>query len=105
MKPIGRNFVRLAVVGLLFCILGCAFAGDPHNTGPNGFFSGLWDGTVLIWSIIMAIFTKVTIVEHYNSGWPYHLGLAIGAFAFSYNIGLVLGVISVGLYIFHSLPA
>lgn len=46
---------------------------------PAGFFAGLWHGIIAFFTLILSIFTKVTMYESYNTGFWYDLGFYLGA--------------------------
>lgn len=88
------------VVLISLMVTGCHFVGDPSaSTEVAGFFSGLWDGSVLLFSVVLTCFTDVQILELNNNGFFYKLGYAVGVLCFAWNIGLTLGLVSLLLYI------
>lgn len=96
-----KNIRLLAIfISLIFAVSGCHFVGDSDSAyGTSGFFAGLWDGAVLIWSIILTCFTDIQILDLRNSGFFYKVGFAVGALSISWNVGVFLGLISLILYI------
>lgn len=87
---------------LVLCLFvtGCHFVGDPSASKEiAGFFSGMWDGAVLLFSVVLTCFTDVQIIELNNNGFFYKVGYAIGVICFAWNIGLTLGIVSLLLYI------
>lgn len=92
----------MSVVFLLgLCLLtGCHFVGDASSSQDiAGFFAGLWDGSVLLFSVVLTCFTDVQILDLHNSGFLYKVGYAIGVFCFAWNLGIAAGIISLLLYI------
>ena len=79
---LGKN--RLFLL-LLFCILisaGCAHQPRPEAYDPPGFFSGLFHGFIVLFSLIGSIFMDIRIYAFSNSGFFYDIGFFIGATAF-----------------------
>lgn len=49
---------------------------------PPGFFSGLFHGFLMLFSLIGSVFTDVRVYAFPNGGFWYDLGFVIGASAF-----------------------
>lgn len=91
------RYFYLLLVGLF--LSGCHFVGDPQSTaGESGFWAGLWDGAVMLWAVVLTIFTDVQVLDMQNNGFLYKSGFAIGVFFLSYHVGFVFGLISLILY-------
>ena len=62
---------------VITCLVSCAPSGyEPHEAG---FFSGIWHGIILIFSLIGKLFgADVGIYAEHNSGFFYWLGFIIG---------------------------
>lgn len=45
---------------------------------PAGFFAGFWHGIIAFFTLILSLFTKITMYECYNNGFWYNLGFFIG---------------------------
>ena len=92
----------LTLLAAMLSLVGCHFVGDSEAViGSSGFFAGIWDGTVLIWSIVLTCFTDIQILDLHNSGFFYKVGFAMGSLFLSWNIGLILGFVSL---VFYALP-
>ena len=77
------------VVPLLFIMLlgmlvlaGCANQPPPGAYNPPGFFSGLIQGFLIVFSFLGSIFMDIRIYAFPNSGFFYDLGYLIGAAMF-----------------------
>jgi hypothetical protein len=73
----------------LGCI-SCAHQPDPKSYDPPGFFSGLFHGFIILFSLIGSIFMDIRIYAFPNSGFSYDLGFLIGAIAFLGGAGASL---------------
>lgn len=97
MKMLFQTVFALAVLSLLS---GCHFVGDPEaSLGEPGFFAGLWDAAVLLWSVVLTCFTQIQIVDPQGISFAYKFGFAVGIFMFTWNIGIFFGAISFFLYL------
>ena len=73
-------FVLLLILALGF--ISCAHQPLPESYDPPGFFSGLFHGFIILFSLIGSIFMHIRIYAFPNSGFFYDLGFLIGAAAF-----------------------
>jgi len=73
-------FISLCVTALI--LTACAHQPEPIAYNPPGFFSGLWHGFIILFSLIGSIFTDVRIYSFPNSGGWYDFGFFLGASAF-----------------------
>ena len=84
-----KNIKYFLIISLVLVLLaGCAPGPNTLVKTPNeegsvaGFWSGLWQGFILPFTLIGSIFgAKVNIYEIHNSGLWYNIGFAIGASA------------------------
>jgi hypothetical protein len=76
-----KNFFLLPLVLVLGCI-SCAHQPYPGSYDPPGFFSGLFHGFIILFSLIGSIFMDIRIYAFPNSGFFYDLGFLIGAGGF-----------------------
>lgn len=60
----------------------CAHQPTPAAYDPPGFFSGLWHGFIILFSLIGSIFSDIRIYAFPNSGGWYDFGFCIGVTAF-----------------------
>jgi hypothetical protein len=61
----------------MICVASCAPSG--YERSEAGFFSGIWHGMILIFSIIGKIFgADIGIYAEHNTGFTYWLGFVIG---------------------------
>ena len=86
-----RPHRRFALMALALALSGCArhYSADAVND-PYGFFSGLWHGLILIFSVLINVFSwllglvgipfmeSVQIVGQPNSGFGYWAGFVFG---------------------------
>ena len=94
------NFKYLALF-LISCFVftGCHFVGDSSAAhGAAGLLGGLWDGSVILFSVVMTCFSDVQVIDPNNIGFLYKVGFAIGVLCFAWNVGIFFGIISVLLY-------
>ena len=81
----GRKIVTfplvLAIAAALF-LVACATQPQPDAYDPPGFFSGLFHGFVMLFSLIGSIFTNIRIYNFPNSGGWYDFGYVLGAAMF-----------------------
>ncbi|MBN2056878.1 hypothetical protein JW905_18270 [bacterium] len=73
----------LLVVALIITLLTCASCMPGprsrwNEAKPAGFFAGLWHGIISFFSLILSLFTRVTMYECNNTGFLYNLGYYIG---------------------------
>lgn len=61
---------------------GCANQPPPGAYDPPGFFSGLFHGFFILFSLIGSIFMDIRIYAFPNSGFFYDLGYLIGSATF-----------------------
>jgi hypothetical protein len=73
---------KIATYLLLFvvfttCLTSCAPEG--YETKESGFFSGLWHGFIIVFSLIGKLFgADIGIYAEHNTGFTYWLGFIIG---------------------------
>jgi hypothetical protein len=61
----------------IICISSCAPAGYKSN--ESGFFSGLWHGFIILFSLVGKLFgADIGIYAEHNTGFTYWLGFIIG---------------------------
>ncbi len=60
----------------------CAHQPHPIAFDPPGFFSGLWHGFIILFSLIGSMFTDIRIYAFPNSGGWYDFGFFLGSCAF-----------------------
>jgi len=76
---------RLALTGSLLVMLliaACAHQPAPPGADLPGFFLGLVQGYISLFSLIGSLFFDVRIYAYPNSGWWYDLGFVLGVMAF-----------------------
>ena len=68
------------IVCTLLLIAGCAHHGQAEDyADPYGFFSGIWHGLILPFSVIGFLFTSdVYIMGEPNTGLFYYIGFFLG---------------------------
>jgi hypothetical protein len=64
------------------CLSACATQPHPGAYDPPGFWSGLFHGFTIVFSLIGSLFTDVRIYAFPNSGGWYDFGYVMGASAF-----------------------
>lgn len=72
-----RTTTLLLFIFCIFCLASCA----PKNYTSNeaGFFSGIWHGFILVFSLIGKLFgADIGIYAEHNSGFFYWVGFIIG---------------------------
>ena len=76
MKTKHISFIMILIL-LATCLTSCA---PKHYTGSEyGFFSGIWHGLIVVFSIVGKIFGfDIGIYAENNSGFFYWLGFLIG---------------------------
>ena len=75
----------LTVVLLLVAVALASCAHQPPAVkvfDPPGFFSGLFHGFLILFSLIGSLFTDVRVYAYPNTGFWYDVGYFIGASAF-----------------------
>lgn len=77
-----RNVIfLLTFFALATCMTSCAPAGYESN--KSGFFSGLWHGFIIMFSLIGKLFgADIGIYAEHNTGFTYWLGFIIGIAGF-----------------------
>ncbi len=81
-----KKFLALLLILALGCI-SCAHQPRPESYDPPGFFSGLFHGFIILFSLIGSIFMDIRIYGFPNSGFFYDLGFLIGAAGFLAGAG------------------
>ena len=76
-----KQFSLLLLILVLGCI-SCAHQPRPESYDPPGFFSGLFHGFTILFSLIGSIFIDIRIYSFPNSGFFYDLGFLIGVAGF-----------------------
>ncbi|MFC0779348.1 hypothetical protein [Flavobacterium sp. HJSW_4] len=73
-------------IGLLLLILVTSFvscAPKHYESYQSGFFSGIWHGMIIVFSLIGKLFGfNIGIYAEHNTGFTYWLGFIIGIGAF-----------------------
>jgi hypothetical protein len=75
-----RAFISIFITALIFSA--CAHQPQPIAFEPPGFFSGLWHGFIILFSLIGSVFSDIRIYAFPNSGIWYDFGFFLGSFAF-----------------------
>jgi hypothetical protein len=81
------RIAKALLTGLLtLALAGCAHQPTPDAYDPPGFFTGLFNGFTIFFSLVGSIFLDVRIYAFPNSGWWYDLGffLGVGAWGGAY---------------------
>jgi hypothetical protein len=81
MRTSSRKLRAVGVIGLLLLIAACAHQPPPAAIESPGFWSGLLDGMLILFSFIGSLFTDVRIYAFPNSGVWYDFGFLMGAAA------------------------
>ena len=76
-----KTFLVLLLI-LAVAFISCAHQPLTESYDPPGFFSGLFHGFIIVFSLIGSIFMDIRIYAFPNSGFFYDLGFLIGASAF-----------------------
>lgn len=72
-----RLIIPLLFITLLLSLFACAPSG--YQPSKSGFFSGLWHGAILIFSLIGKLFgADIGIYADNNTGFTYWLGFILG---------------------------
>jgi len=78
-----RTWLLVLPLLALVALAGCAHQPPPVRVlHPPGFFSGLFHGFMILFSLIASVFTDVRVYAFPNGGFWYDLGFFIGASAF-----------------------
>ncbi len=78
-----KNIKYLLILLPLLILSSCADV-SPHTSDcitsdPYGFFSGIWHGFILPFSLIFSIFSDdIAVYAYNNTGWWYDFGFIIG---------------------------
>ena len=67
---------------LMLLVAGCAHQPPAPGSDLPGFFLGLLQGYISLFSLIGSLFFDVRIYAFPNSGWWYDLGFVLGVMAF-----------------------
>ncbi|PIF33531.1 hypothetical protein CLU81_4147 [Flavobacterium sp. 9] len=72
------------VLILLFFVMSLSSCAPNHyESNESGFFSGIWHGIIIVFSIIGKLFGfNIGIYAEHNTGFTYWLGFIIGIGAF-----------------------
>jgi hypothetical protein len=74
-KRIAAYFLLFVVITI--CLTSCAPEG--YESHESGFFSGLWHGFIIVFSLIGKLFgADIGIYAEHNTGFTYWLGFIIG---------------------------
>ena len=68
----------------------CADQAPSGGFAAPGFWLGIWHGFIILWSVLIGLFTDARIYAFPNSGYWYDVGFVFGAFL---GIGGGLGFI------------
>ena len=83
---VARSFVYLVALGALVLAAGCAPSANAVAGGGGdaaGFWKGLWQGFILLFTFVVSLFNdNVGVYEIRNSGHLYDLGFLLGVMAF-----------------------
>ncbi|MCB0465794.1 MAG: hypothetical protein KDC78_09010 [Aequorivita sp.] len=72
-----QKIIILLLLITLMCATSCAPAGYTYS--ESGFFSGLWHGFIIIFSLVGKLFgADIGIYAENNTGFTYWLGFIIG---------------------------
>lgn len=74
-----KKYAPYLIIFVLFttCMTSCAPA--DYKSHESGFFSGLWHGFIIIFSLIGKLFgADIGIYAEHNTGFTYWLGFIIG---------------------------
>ena len=74
------SFISIFITALI--LSACAHQPQPIAFDPPGFFSGLWHGFIILFSLIGSIFSDIRIYAFPNSGGWYDFGFFLGSCAF-----------------------
>ena len=83
MKKITDHYPAVLFLLLALALTACAPGDAKFDTGPAGFWMGLWHGFISLITFIVSLFNdNVTIYEVNNTGKLYNLGFILGAAIF-----------------------
>lgn len=72
-----KNFKLILL--LFICIITISCAPKGYSTDEAGFFSGVWHGFIIVFSLIGKLFgADIGIYAEHNSGFFYWLGFILG---------------------------
>ena len=75
-----ERIARLLIVScLLLLVASCAHQPEPSGDDLPGFFSGIFHGFFMIFSLIASIFSDVRVYAFPNAGGWYDFGFFLGA--------------------------
>jgi hypothetical protein len=77
-----KNLSRFFAFSCLVLLGSCAYQPEPAADNPPGFFAGIFQGFLILFSLIGSIFSDIRIYSFPNSGGWYDLGYFLGASAF-----------------------
>lgn len=80
------------IISVVLCLfIGCAHQYEYSDYIP-GFFSGMWHGSILPYSMVASIFSDVRIYNIPNSGRSYDFGFCIGLLFNSWPFAFLAGI-------------
>jgi hypothetical protein len=75
--------IAIGLMLLFFVISLSSCAPNHYESSESGFFSGIWHGIIIVFSIIGKIFgANIGIYAEHNTGFTYWLGFILGIGAF-----------------------
>ena len=75
-----RAMACLFLLALILTMAGCAAGDARFDSGPAGFWFGLWHGLICFVAFVVSLFSNsVHIYEVRNTGHLYDLGFVLGA--------------------------
>lgn len=102
MQKINKVLFSLLTAFMTINLSACNFVGQTY--GEHGFLRGLWHGSIAIVALVVSLFTNVGIYECHNTGFFYNFSFLLGAVLFSWNFGIIAGLVSIVLLILGIVP-